>query len=49
MKKLYWVIWGQYRKSEKPQIPYFLEKTLVLSTICSRCMNEDEKILKELK
>ena len=39
MKKLYWVIWGQYRKSEKPQT--------VLSTICSRCMNEDEKILKE--
>ena len=32
---------------EKPKISYFLEKTLVLSIICSKCKNEDEKIFKE--
>ena len=26
---------------------YLLEKTLVLSIICSKCENEDEKIFKE--
>ena len=36
----------KYREFEKPKIPYILEKTLVLS-ICSKCKNEDEKILKE--
>ena len=30
MKKLYCVICGKYRKFEKPEIPYLLEKTLVL-------------------
>ena len=47
MKKLYWVICGKYRKFEKPQIPYLLEKTLVFSIICSKCKNEDEKLFKE--
>ena len=32
---------------EKPKISYFLEKTLVLSIICSKCKNEDEKIFNE--
>ena len=40
MKKTYCVICGKYRKFEKP-------KTLVLSIICSKCKNEDEKIVKE--
>ena len=26
---------------------YLLEKTLVLSIICSKCKNEDEKLFKE--
>ena len=26
---------------------YFLEETLVLSIICSKCKNEDEKLFKE--
>ena len=26
---------------------YLLEKTIVLSIICSKCKNEDEKIFKE--
>ena len=47
MKKLYCVICGKYRKFEKPKISYLLEKTLVLSIICTKCKNEDEKILKE--
>ena len=47
MKKLYCVICGKYRKFEKPKISYLLEKTLVLSIICSKCKNEDEKLSKE--
>ena len=47
MKKLYCVICGKYRKFEKPKTSYLLEKTLVLSIICSKCKNEDEKIFKK--
>ena len=34
-------------KFEKPKISYILEKTLVLTIICSKCKNEDEQLLKE--
>ena len=47
MKKLYCVACGKYREFEKPKISYILEKTLVLSIVCSKCKNEDEKIIKE--
>ena len=47
MKKLYCLICGKYRKFEKPKISYILEKIIVLSIICSKCINEDEKIFKE--
>ena len=47
MKILYCVICGKYRKFEKPKISYLLEKTLVLSIICSKCKNEDEQLFKE--
>ena len=47
MKKLYCVIYGKYRKFEKPKISCLLEKTLVLSIICSKCKNEDEILFKE--
>ena len=47
MKKLYCVICGKYRKFEKPKTSYLLEKTLVLSIICSKCNNEDENFFKE--
>ena len=47
MKKLYCVICRKYRKFEKPKISYFLENTLVLSVICSKCKNEDKKLFKE--
>ena len=47
MKKLYYVVYGKYRKFEKPKISYLLEKTLVLSIICSKCKNEGEKTFKK--
>ena len=47
MKKLYYSICGKYRKFEKPKISYLLEKTLVLSIICSKCKNEDGKVFIE--
>ena len=46
MKKLYCVICRKYRKFQKPTISYLLEKR-VLSLICSKYKNEDEKIFKE--
>ena len=47
MKNLYCVICGKEKKFGKPKILYFLEKTFVLSIICIKCKNEDEKLLKE--
>ena len=47
MKKLYCVICGNYRKSEKPKMLYLSGKTLVLSIIYSKCKNEDEKLFEE--
>ena len=45
-KNLY-CICGKYRNFEKLKILYLLEKTLVLSIICSQCNNKDLKIFKE--
>ena len=42
MKKLYCVICGKYRKFDKPKISYLLEKTLILSIICSKCISLTE-------
>ena len=47
MKKIYCVIFGKYIKFEKAKISYLLVKTLVLSVICSKCKNEDDKIVQE--
>ena len=47
MKKLCCVICSKYKKFEKPKISHLLEKTLVLSIICSKYQNEEEKIFKE--
>ena len=47
MKKLYCVICSKYRKFGKPKISCLLEKKLILSIICSKCNNEDEKLFKE--
>ena len=47
MKKSYCVICSKYRKFEKPKISYLLAKTLILSIICSKCKNENEKVKKK--
>ena len=41
------IMCGKYKKFEKPKISYLSEKTLLLSIICSKCKNKDEKIFKE--
>ena len=46
-KKVFRVIRGTYRKLKDPKIPYILEKTSVLSIICSECENKDDKRFKE--
>ena len=47
MIKLYWIIFGKYRKFEKPKISYLLKKALLLSIISSKCNNGDERIFTE--
>ena len=47
MKILYYVNCSKYRKFEKPKISYLLEKTVVLSNVCSKCKNEDQETFKE--
>ena len=47
MKKLYYLICAKYGKFEKPKISYLLERAVVLSIICSKCKNENEKIFKK--
>ena len=44
---MYCVICLKYRKSRKSKMSYLIEKTLVLSIICSKCKKEDEKVFKE--
>ena len=46
---LYYIVLycSKYRKFEKPKTSCLLEKTLVLSLICSKCKNQDEKVFKE--
>ena len=46
MKSLYFLVCCKYRKFEKPIIA--LEKN-ILSIICSKCKNEDDKYLKKKK
>ena len=47
MKKIYSVICSKCRKFENPKISSIFEKTLVLSIICNKCKNKDEKIFQE--
>ena len=47
MKKINCVIFDKCRNFKNPKISYIFEKTLVLSIICSKCGNDDEKIFKE--
>ena len=41
------VICLNYKRSKNLKILYIFEKTLVLSIICSKCENDNEKIFKE--
>ena len=45
--KICCVICDKYRNFKNPKIFYVFEKTLVLSIICSKCKNDDEKIFTE--
>ena len=47
MKKLYCVFGSNYRKFEKLEVSYLLEKTLVLSIICIKYKNKNGKKIKE--
>ena len=47
-KKIYRVTCGKYKKFKNSKISYIFEKTLVHFIICSKCSNEDEKILKKI-
>ena len=47
MKNLYWVICDKHKKFENPKISCLLEKTLIISIICSKRKNDDQKIFKE--
>ena len=47
MKKLYCSLCGKNRKFQKPDLSYILKKTFVISIICRKSKNEDEKIFKE--
>ena len=47
MKKIHCVICGKYRKFQKLKTSYIFEERLVLSIICSKCKNEDEKTFKK--
>ena len=49
MRKLYCIICRKYRKFEKANLSYLFGKTLVLSIICKRSKNEDEKLFKKKK
>ena len=41
------LIYGKYRKLKNLKYIILLEKKLLLSVICSKCKNEEEKIFKE--
>ena len=41
------VLCGNYKKSKNLRYCTFSKKTLVLSIICSKCENDNEKIFKE--
>ena len=47
MTKLCCVICHKYRKFEKPNNSYLLEKTLAIFIICSKCQIEHAKLFKE--
>ena len=47
MKKLYCIIYGKNTKFEKLKKSHLLEKTLILSIICSKHRNGNENVFKK--
>ena len=47
MIKICCIICEKYRKFKNPKISYIIKITLGLSIVCSNCVNEYKKILKE--
>ena len=47
MREIYCTKCKKYKEFKKPKISYICYKTLVLSSICNKCGNEDEKIYME--
>ena len=47
MKKTYCIVCAKHRQIKKPKISDIFKKALVLSIICSKCKNQDEKIFKK--
>ena len=47
MKKSHYIICSKYGKFKNTKISYIFEKTLILSIICNKCGNKDEKSFKE--
>ena len=46
MRKIYCTKSKNYKEFKKPKILYICDKTLLLSSICSKCGRENEKIFK---
>ena len=49
MKIIYCVICGKHSKSKNPKKSCIFKKTLLLSIICSKCKNENQKVFTEEK
>ena len=47
IQKIYCIVRGKYREFKNPKISYIFKKLLVFSIICSKCNNDDKKMLKE--
>ena len=47
MRKSYCIKCKNYKKFIKPKVSYICYKTLLLSSICNKCISEDENIFME--
>ena len=47
--KIYCVKWNKFRKFVYPKISYILDKTLKLSIIFSKCIDNNDRTFKEEK
>ena len=47
MRKIYCTKCTKYKEFKNSKISHICYKTLLLSSICNKCWNENEKIIKE--